>query len=264
MINFTLYKRGMRENRTMLLVFASVLALYFIIIMPMFDPELGSMLDEFSKAMPEMMALFGMNPSASTMLGFLSAYLYGFLMPVFPMVFTILCANRLIARLADRGSLAYLLAAPVRRKTIAFTQMKVLASCILALTAFSTAVGVVTAELSFPGLLDIPGFLLLNTGTLCLQLFIGGICFLCSCAFNDAKYSLSFGAGIPSISYLIQMLANTGLDKAKYLSFFSLFNPDAIISGENAAMLGPLALFSGAVVLYAAAIIVFVKKDLHT
>ena len=38
--------------------------------------------------------------------------LYGFLLVVFPMVFLILLANRLLTRYLDRGSIAFLLATP--------------------------------------------------------------------------------------------------------------------------------------------------------
>ncbi len=97
------------------------------------------------------MAMVGMNPADTTLVGFMSAYLYGFIMLVFPMVFSILCANRLIAQQVDRGSMAYLLAAPVKRSSVAFTQMKVLAGGIFALVAYATVLGVVSCEAFFPG-----------------------------------------------------------------------------------------------------------------
>ena len=50
MINWTLYKRGIRGSWKMLLIFAAVLTMYFTIIISMFDPALGSALNEFAKA----------------------------------------------------------------------------------------------------------------------------------------------------------------------------------------------------------------------
>lgn len=265
MFNFTLYKDGMRSSWKMLLIFAAVLALYFIVIISMFDPSLGSALNEFAKAMPELMAMVGMNPSSTTMIGFLSAYLYGFIMLVFPMLFSILCANRLIAHHVDRGSMTYLLAAPVKRSTVAFTQMKVIASGLFLLVAYATALGIITCEISFPGELAIGKFILLNIGVFCLQLFIGGICFLSSCIFSDTKYSIGVGAGVPALAFIIQMMSNAGpeLENAKYATFFTLFNPDGIAAGEAGALWGMVILFGGALILFSAAISIFNKKDLH-
>jgi hypothetical protein len=265
MLNLTLYKREMKGTTKSLLIFAGVLTLYFTITISLFDVTVGSVLNEITEAMPEIMAVVGMKATPTTLVGFISTYLYGFLMLVFPMVFTILCANKLIARHVDRGSMSYLLSAPVKRLGIAFTQMKVLASSIFILIAYLTIMGIISSELQFPGELEIKEFILLNIGVLCLHLFIGGICFLFSCIFSDAKYSIGFGAGIPVLAYIIQMLANAGgkVENAKYATFFTLFNPDGIIAGEASAFLGIAILFFGAIILFASAIIIFTKKDLH-
>jgi len=265
MINWTLYKRGIQGSWKMLLIFAAVITMYFTIIISMFDPALGSALNEFAKAMPELMAIVGMNPASAELVSFLEAYLYGFIMLVFPMLFCILSANKLIARHIDRGSMTYLLAAPVKRETVAFTQMKVMATGLFALVFYATLLGFVNCEISFPGELDIGKFIVLNVGVLCLQLFIGGICFLCSCVFNDSKYAVGVGAGIPALGFIIQMMANAGkeLENAKYATFFTLFDSDGIIAGKSGAIWGTLVLFAGAIVLFSASIVVFSKKDLH-
>jgi ABC-2 type transport system permease protein len=265
MFNFTLYKRGMRESWKMLLIFAAVLTVYVSIIITMYDPEMMTMLDEFSKAMPEIMAAVGMSPGASSLLGFMSSYLYGFILMVFPMVFAILCGNKLIARHVDRGSMTYLLAAPVKRSTVAFTQMKVIATGIFALTLYVTALQLFVGELAFPGELAIGKLLALNAGLLALQWFIGGISFLFSCICSDTKHATGLGAGIPALAYVLQMMANMGgnAENAKYATFFTLFNPDGIVAGERGAIAGAIVLFAGAIVLFSAAIVIFSKKDLH-
>lgn len=265
MINRTLFKRGMQGSWKMLVIFAAVITMYFTIIVSMFDPSFGSALDEFAKAMPELMAMVGMNPASGELISFMAAYLYGFIMLVFPMIFSILIANKLIARHVDRGSMTYLIAAPVKRSTVAFTQMKVMNTGLFALNLYATVLGIVACELSFPGELAIGKFVLLNVGVLCLQLFIGGICFLASCIFNESKYALGVGAGIPALAFIIQMIANAGeeMENAKFATFFTLFNPDEIIAGEAAALWNMLILFVGAIALFSASIAVFSKKDLH-
>lgn len=265
MINWTLYKRGVQGSLRMLIIFAAVITMYFTVIISMFDPALGSALDEFAKAMPELMAMVGMNPASAELVSFLEAYLYGFIMLVFPMIFSILSANKLIARHVDRGSMTYLLAAPVKRQTVVFTQMKVMGTGIFVLVLYATLLGIVNCEISFPGELDIGKFILLNAGVLCLHLFIGGICFLCSCIFNDSKYAVGVGAGIPALGFILQMMANAGkeLENVKYATFFTLFDSDGIIAGELGGVWGMLALFAGAIVLFSSAIVIFSKKDLH-
>lgn len=264
MLNMTLYKRGMRENIKIILVFLAVLTMYFTIIVTMFDPTLGSALSELAKAMPELMNMFGMNPSSSTLTGFMSAYLYGFIMMIFPMVFSIISANRLVARHVDKGSMVYLLSAPVKRKTIVFTQINVLISGIFIIVLYATCLGIATCESSFPGQLDIPKFIFLNVGVFGLQLLIGGICFLSSCVFNETKYSIAFGAGIPALAYVIQMLANSGeeLSNAKYATFFTLFNSDGIIAGDTVAYIQILVLFLASFILFTASVITFKRKDM--
>jgi len=181
------------------------------------------------------------------------------------MLFCILSANKLVARHIDRGSMTYLLASPVKRETVAFTQMKVMVTGLFALIFYATLFGIVNCEISYPGELAIKEFIMLNIVALCLQLFIGGICFLCSCIFNDSKYAVGVGAGIPALEFVIQMMANAGkeLENAKYATFFTLFDSDGIIAGESDATLGIFILFAGAIVLFSTAIVIFSKKDMH-
>ncbi len=265
MISWSLYKRGLRRSSNTWLVFTAVLTMYIVIIVLMFEPGLRDALDEFVKTMPELMAMFGMTYIADELIYYLSSYLYGFLMLVFPMVYSILISNRLIARLVDSGSMVYLLAAPVSRVTVAFTQMKVLATGLIAMVLYSTVLGIIVSHLAFPGLLDIKGYWLINLGVLALQLLIGGFCFLASCIFNDSRRAVSVGAGVPSFMFILTMLSNAGERYAgvKFLSVFTLYQPDGIIQGERMALWNILILFVLAVFMFYLAILIFRKKDLH-
>lgn len=265
MINWTLYKREMKGSIKLLVIFAAVITLYVSIIISMYDPEMMKTLDNFIEVMPEMMAAVGMSAGATSLIGFMVSYLYGFILLIFPMIFCILRGNGLIAKYVDRGSMVSLLAAPVKRCTVAFTQMIVLVSGIFILIVYSTALEFVCAEHFFSGELELEKLLFLNLGLLCLHLFIGSICFLASCIFSDTKYSIGFGVGIPVLMYVLQMLANVGgsAEKAKYFTFFTLFSPDGIIARESDAIMGMIVLLLGGVVLFILGIIVFNKKDLH-
>ena len=265
MFNFTLYKREMKGSVKLLVVLGAVMTLYVSMIISMFDPKMMNSLQELMDMMPGIMAAVGMKAGAATLIGFMSSYLYGFILLVFPMIFCILRGNALIAKYVDRGSMVSLIAAPAKRAAVAFTQMKVITSGVFLLLVYTTALEIVCAESSFPGELNYGQLLALNIGLLCLQLFIAGICYFCSCLFSDAKYSVGFGAGIPALMYVLQMLANTGgaAEKFKYATFFTLYCPDGVIAGETSAVVGMAVLFVGAIVLFGAGIVVFNKKDLH-
>lgn len=265
MVNITLYKREIKGSIKLLVIFAAVITMYVAIIISMYDPEQMALLDGIVETMPEIMAAVGMKAGAASLTGFMISYLYGFILLIFPLVFCILRGNGLIAKYIDRGSMVSLAAAPVKRRTIAFTQMTVLVSGILFLVVYSTVLQIVCSELSVPGELDVSELLLLNVGLLCLHLFIGGVCFLSSCIFSDTRYSIGFGTGIPALMYVLQMLSNAGgyAEKAKYFTFFTLYNPDGIIAGDSGAMIGNAVLFIGGIILYLLGIMVFCKKDLH-
>lgn len=265
MVNITLYKREMKGSIKLLVIFAAVVTLYVSIIISMYDAEQMALLDGIVETMPEIMAAVGMKAGAASLLSFMISYLYGFILLIFPMVYCILRGNGLIAKYIERGSMVSLTAAPVKRRTVAFTQLTVLVSGILILVVYSTVLQIICSEINAPGELNVSQLLRINVGLLCLHLFIGGICFLASCIFSDTRYSVGVGAGIPALMYVLQMLSNVGAnaEKAKYFTFFTLFRPDDIIAGDSSAVIGVAVLLIGSMVLYTLGIIVFSKKDLH-
>lgn len=265
MINLTLYTREMKVSLKLLLIFAALITLYVTIIVGMYDPQMMETLDSFYDMMPELMRSVGMTAGETTLMGFMISYLYGFILLIFPMVFCILRANGLIAQYVDQGSMVTLVASPVKRSTIALTQMGVLLTGILLLVGLATGLEYGVAALQFPGALQLSQLLALNGGLLCLHLFIGSICFLASCLFSDTKFSLAFGAGIPAVMYILTMLANAGEQAraARYFSLFTLFDPKGIVAGDTGAVWGVLVLLLGALVLYSLSVIIFSRKDLH-
>ena len=149
MINLALYKREMKGSVKLLLIFGAILTMYVSVIITMYDPQMMKTLDSFAEVMPELMASVGMKTNAADLLGFMVSYLYGFILLIFPMLFCILRGNALIAKYVDRGSMALLAAAPVKRRTIAFTQMGVLVSGILLLVFYCTVLEVICAGSAF-------------------------------------------------------------------------------------------------------------------
>lgn len=262
----TLFKQGIKSNWKLATIFAAIMLLYMTMIVSMFNPETQASLQKMMETMPkEMFTAFGFSLESTTSLNsFLASYYYGFIIVMFPMIFVIMLANKLIAKLVDRGSMAYLLSTPTGRVKIAFTQAGFILFSTFVLLLFVTLAGMGICEAMFPGKLDIGAFLLMNLGAFAMFLAISGISFCCSAIFNDAKMSLAFGAGIPIAFFVIDMLANVG-DKfswLKYFTLFTLFDAGKIAAGDTWTIPFMLILAAIGVAAYAAGVVVFNKKDL--
>lgn len=264
MISIPLLKREIKSNYKIFLIFAAVLTMYISVIIPMFDPKIGNALAEFEKAMPEMMAAFGMSNSGTTLIEFINTYLFGFLFIVFPMIFEIIIVNKVIAKYVDSGSMAYLLATPNKRSKIAITQAIFMLFSLGALIVFITLVGIISSEVYFRGDLDIKKYILMNIGLYCLHIAISGLGFFASCISNDTKLSYSISAGIPIGFFIIQLLANMGgkLENFKYFTIFTLLDTDKLIKGESIGVWMFIILLVIGLVLYIGGILRFSKRDL--
>ena len=264
MLNAALFRREMKNSWKLLALFAAILTLYITMIIRMFDPDMAEILQQFQKAMPDLMAAVGMLGEDASLTGFLTSYLYGMILLVFPMLYSILRSNALIAKYVDRGSMAALLSAPVSRSTVVCTQFAVLCTGTILLLVYCTALEMAVIRLLFPEEAAADALLRMNLGLLALQLFLGAFSFLCSCAFRDSRRSAAVGAGVPILMYILQMLANMGgkLEPVKYCTVFTLYSPRGLAAGDANASLGSAVLLFGAFVLFFASLTIFHRKDL--
>jgi len=263
MISLPLFKRNIVQMVKPMMIFFEVLAMYTGIIIFMYTPSLMSVLGDFQNVMPGMMQAVGMSGTITSLIGFISVYLYGFIMLGFPMIFIIILGNSLIMNYVDSGSMACLLASPNTRLKIIVTQAISMISGITLLMTLVTAFGIACSEIMFHGELDIKTYIILNACVLLLHLAIAGIVFFSACFFNDSKNFYSIGAGIPLVFFLVNMLANMGgkLENFKFFSLYTLFPKDQIIAGESGVAIYNIALVAIAIVLFLAGIISFTKKD---
>lgn len=183
-MNLTLFKRELQSNYKIFLIIFAVLLMYTTIVTSMFDPNLGQILQQFSQTMPELMSSLGMNNPGSTIIEFMSSYLYGFIYIVFPLIFEIIVANKLVVKYIERGSMAYLLATPISRKKIIGTQLSVLWISLALLIVLLTVSQIIISTILFPDHLAICCLIYLNVGLYCLHLALSGICFFGSCLCN--------------------------------------------------------------------------------
>lgn len=258
-----LLRQELRANWRLTAVFAAVLAMYSVMVVSMFDPALGESLEQMAQSMPQLFAAFGMSHAGVTLLEFIANYLYGFLFKVFPLVLSILLADRLLARRIDRGSLACLLAQPLPRWKLALTQAAALVLPLIALTVWMGAVCAGTAQLLFPAALDGRAFLTLHCGLAGLLLFLAAVCWLSACVFGGTRLSLC-GAGLCAGFVLLQMLAQAG-EAARWLRFatpLTLFDPAALAAGESRALWAAAGLYAGAAALFGLGTAAFAHRDL--
>lgn len=259
-----LLHRDFKAHRRLLLVFTMVLLMYFIVILGMYDPANPGLMGQLAafKLPPALLAAFGFDLALTELSGFLAGYFYGMLMVAFPMVLLVMLANRLVAYLVERGTMAAVLAGPVTRRQAALTQGVFLFACTLSQALVITLAGLLLVAVQFKGLLDIHAFLRLNAGALCLHLFISGLSFFFSCLFSDTRWSLGLGTGLPVLFLLMDMLSRVGekLAVLRYLTPFSLYDPLALLKGGQAPQV--LALLLAGLVFYGAGLAVFDKKDL--
>ena len=89
MLSFPLFRRDAVPAFKLLAVVAAILTMYSILIIMMFDPSIGKLLEQLQQSMPEMMNLFGMGALTSTLTEFIANYLYGFLMLLVPLLFIV-------------------------------------------------------------------------------------------------------------------------------------------------------------------------------
>ena len=93
MISYPLFKRNFIQSLKPLTIFVSILAMYVIVIVYMYDPKLMEMLTEYQKLMPEMMMAMGMSGASNSLIEFMETYLYGLLMTLLPFIFSIMMCN---------------------------------------------------------------------------------------------------------------------------------------------------------------------------
>ncbi len=167
-----------------------------------------------------------------------------------PMIYVMLCANRLIAMQVSDGSMAYILSTPTNRKTVVRTQYLFLFLSILAMyvVIFSTAY---TSEI-ISNVIEMhkhpdaqSTWNALTTPLFCFGSFLsiyalGGIAFGASAFFNKSSYSIAVGGGACIISFLCCILGLFGNEVfvavgigVKAMSFFNYLSIFTLVDNTS-------------------------------
>lgn len=264
MITKSLWKREWKANINIILLFLALLSLYCGVILAMYDPESGDMLQAMAEQMPELFAAFGMSDAGNTLMEFITNYLYGFILIVIPYMGIVLLTHRLIIRYIDRGSMAYLLASGNSRTKIILTQASFLIFFVCLMCLYVTCFLLFGAVLIHQEQLPLDTLCYLNLGLLGLLLAFSSISFLGAVCFNETKYSLGIATALGIFFLLVQMLSKVGsaMDFLKYMTITTLLDVDAILQGQGTSLTGILVLYAIAIGCYGASIAIFQRRNL--
>lgn len=266
MFSTVLFRRNLRENYKLLLIFIVVLMLYAAMVITMFDPALGQSLDMMADNMQGVFSAFGMDGSGNTitMEAFLANYLYGFLMIILPLVFIVILTARLVARHVTRGSMCYILSAPHSRGKVIRTQVIFLILLVTAMVAAVCGLCILVSYRMFPGAMHVKAFLLLNAGLLGLLLAISGLCFFFSCLFNDSRKASGVSAAIIILFLLFQMISSVG-DRFSFLKYgtpLTLFRPMEMMESDMQMIMTTGGFYLAALILFILSGMLFSKRNL--
>ncbi len=264
-MNVPLFRTSLRSNWLLLVIIFAIMLMYMVIIVAMYEPDNMEAIEGMLAALPEPVAqMMGFDGLIADLISFLATYYYSFLVFLFPMIYVVLAANRMIAKHVDSGSMAYLLATPHTRVTIAATQgVYLLVSTAVLLLAVMLS-GLLLSIVMFPGTLDVGAYVRLNVSALLVFAALSGICFFFSCLFDESRYATAAGGGVALLFFVFNMLANFGdqFQWLRYLSLFSLLNTAELLTGWSYLLRSGLLLLAIAVAAYGAGLAVFSRRSL--
>lgn len=156
------------------------------------------------------------------------------------LLLVVLLANSLVASPVDKGSMAYVLATPIKRRAVAFTHMLfmiVVPAVVLAVVCLAR----IAVESSFASDASVQEIIVMYIGMYLLTEATAGISYFGSCLFNTSGRSLAFGGGIAVWFFLASFLGIFGspelvdigmgvqdLDIFNSLTLTGFYNIDAI------------------------------------
>ncbi|GGE68203.1 ABC transporter permease [Priestia taiwanensis] len=267
-MSWTLYKTMMKKNRGGIIGYSVGTSLFLLMIVQIYPMVLENeeAMNQMLKAYPEaLLSAFGMNENTlSALEGFLSVQYFSLMFLIIVAIFTILMTTKLIARLVDTGSMAYLLSVPTSRVKIITTMIFVFLTGLACILVSNFLVGYFGAFTLEKGDLDINRYFQLNAGGFLLFYAIGGYSILFSAICNDEKRALALSGGITLFFYMANFLGNLNesFDVLKSFSLFTLFDSASIASGEKDIWMPALIFFLIGTACYGLAIYLFKRRNL--
>jgi ABC-2 type transport system permease protein len=240
--------------------------LYLAMIIWIFPSVSNTDMEKLIRQLPKnLIEAFNFTSGISSADHFVANEFYGLLYLLIMAIFAITTAVKLIAHHVDRGSMAFILAAPQSRVKVALTQAATLVFGLLLIAAIMTVGGwlVALAILGGDGIPFAPFFRLNAIGFL-LFYTIAGYAFFFSCLFNDEKRALSVASLLTLVFYVLDLVGRLSdrLDWCRHLSVFAAYRPQDLLDGTAHVAATAIGLFAAGTVLYLIGIALFSKRDL--
>lgn len=265
MINKTMLKQLFKSNIILIALFTVILAFYQIILIFMYTPSMIDQIRDMAKSMGTVGNMYNMNNMTGGFTGYMAQLYFAMIVPMFMLVYIIIMGNKIVAGRVDKGSMASLLAAPVDRKTISVTTSAFFMLSMVGIVVVNSVLGLLCCIIHKDADISVANYALMSLDVIVFLIGLSSITFFFSCLFNESKYSLTLGGGIPIVFFLLYIMSDFGekLKVLKKMTIFSLNRPLDIADGKTATVLicgGAVLLM--AIVLYTAGIEIFKKKDL--
>lgn len=204
---------------------------------------------------------------------------YGMMTTILPGIYVLVTSNKLLASQVDRGSMAYVLSTPIKRSTVAFTQIVYMIVSLVLMFGIQTAAHIIAnaaTPISFEtlGYMQLSGdittqmILQINLSALMVCIALSAVCFMFSGIFNTTKFSIGLSGIFVGVSILGNMLAMfgslgvSGLDNFKYITICTFYDYESVLFGNNDWIVKMIAPAAIALVAFMIGSIVFKKKDL--
>jgi ABC-2 type transport system permease protein len=267
-MNLSLFVSMLKTNGKTISSYALGSVLYLLLAIWIYPTIADSeALNEVMLQMPESyLSAFGFEGGMPQDLGgYLAGQYYSMLFVLILMIYCVITAPQLMARLVDRGSMAYLLSASTSRTRIAITQASILVLGLLMIALLTTIGGLVGSYwIIEESNLDVSPFVQMNLVGFLLYFVVSGYSFFFSCLFNDEKLSLAV-SGVLSVSFFALHLISKispDLEWMQNITLFSAFQPSEISKGTFGVLPVSLSLGISGFLLYMFAVIIFNKRDL--
>lgn len=192
---------------------------------------------------------------------------YGMLASTIVALFVVICGNKLLAGQVDQGSMAYILTAPIRRTTVAITQLVYMVVSLAVTYGLMGAVSIAANNIADAGF-KTQTLINLNFGAFMVALAFGGIMFAASGIFNLSKYAFGTGGLLVILFILLAIVGSfadygvAGLENVQHLTIVSLFDYKNIMLAGSKWLPKLAALAGVAVVTFGIGTTAFAKKDL--
>lgn len=235
MLNTTILRLDLRQNRKLWLGFLVFMSVCTLGILSLYDPALGLKHTDVLATVPEKVAAaLGVRSEDASLTGFLASWLFGLCYLAVPFCYSLILVNRLVTLPVENGMMAYCLSAPGKRRGVIGTKAYLFCISLLGLFFLNGVFGGVVCAVWYPGELELSQYLLLWLGAFGLHLFLGGAAFFISCVCHRVWRSVAAGTGLFLLFLIPELLGRLGggMEILGYFTPFTLFSPWELLEGD--------------------------------